>query len=122
MEPEKIVYFASPATFGRWLGRHHAKKGELWVHNMEIAAYKNAGPFNREPKRPRKLLLKKREIDRLLGKTQERGLTIVPLSLYFKNGFAKLEIGLARGKQLWDKREAIKKRDVSRDLRRRTMR
>lgn len=97
------------------------RKGEVWVVNMEIAAYKNAGPFNHEPKRARKLLLKRGEINRLVGKTAERGLTLIPLSLYFKNGYAKMEIGLARGKKQWDKREAIKNRDVSRDLRRRTM-
>lgn len=97
------------------------RKGEVWVVNMEVAAYKNAGPFNHEPKRSRKLLLKRGEINRLIGKTAERGLTLIPLSLYFKNGYAKMEIGLARGKRQYDKREAIKSRDVARDLRRRTM-
>jgi SsrA-binding protein len=97
-------------------------KGEPWVVNMDIAPYAQAGPFNHEPKRRRKLLLKKTEIRRLIGKTAERGLTLVPLSLYFKSGFAKLEIGLARGKRQYDKREAIKKRESSRDLRRRAMR
>ena len=97
-------------------------KEEPWVVNMDIAPYAQAGPFNHEPKRKRKLLLKKTEIRRLIGKTAERGLTLVPLTLYFKDGFAKLEIGLARGKRQFDKRDAIKKRDVSRDLRRRAMR
>src|SRR6266850_862508 len=89
-------------------------KGEAWVINMDIAPYAQAGPFNHEPKRPRKLLLNRTELRRLVGKTAERGLTLVPLALYFKDGFAKLEIGLARGKKQYDKRESIKKRDVSR--------
>jgi len=97
-------------------------KEEPWVVNMDIAPYAQAGPFNHEPKRRRKLLLKKTEIRRLIGKTAERGLTLVPLTLYFKDGFAKLEIGLARGKRQFDKREAIKKRETGRDLRRRAMR
>jgi len=97
-------------------------KGEAWVVNMDIQPYAQAGPFNHEPKRLRKLLLNRTELRRLIGKTAERGLTLVPLSLYFKDGFAKLEIGLARGKKQYDKREAMKKRDVSRDLRRRAMR
>ena len=96
-------------------------KGEAWVVNMDIAPYAQAGPFNHEPKRTRKLLLNRTELRRLIGKTAERGLTLVPLSLYFKSGFAKLEIGLARGKKQYDKREAIKKREMSRDLRRRAM-
>lgn len=97
-------------------------KGEAWVVNMDIQPYAQAGPFNHEPKRTRKLLLKRTELNRLQGKTAERGLTLVPLSLYFKDGYAKLEIGLAKGKKQYDKRASIKKRDVERDLRRRAMR
>jgi SsrA-binding protein len=97
-------------------------KGEAWVVNMDIQPYAQAGPFNHEPKRLRKLLLNRREISRLQGKTAERGLTLIPLSLYFKGGYAKLEIGLARGKKVHDKRESIKKREMARDLRRRAMR
>ncbi|MBI4563167.1 MAG: SsrA-binding protein SmpB [Planctomycetes bacterium] len=97
------------------------KSGEAWVMNMDIAAYAQAGPFNHEPKRPRKLLLKRAEIRKLAGKTAERGLTLIPLSLYFKDGFAKLEIGLARGRKHFDKREAIKKREMKNDLRKRML-
>ena len=96
------------------------KNGEVWVVNMDISPYKEAGPlFNHEPKRMRKLLLKKSEIRRLIGKTRERGLTLVPLTLYFKRGYAKLEIAVAKGKALYDKRDAIRKRESDRDLRRR---
>jgi SsrA-binding protein len=97
------------------------KNGEGWVINMEVSAYRQAGPFNHEPKRPRKLLLKRSEIRKLIGRTREKGLTLVPLSLYFKNGYAKLELGLAKGKTLYDKRESIRRRESDRDLRRRTM-
>jgi SsrA-binding protein len=97
-------------------------KGEAWIVNMDIQPYAQAGPFNHEPKRLRKLLLNRTEINRLAGKTAERGLTLIPLTLYFKDGYAKVEIGLAKGKKLHDKRESIKKRDVARDLRRRAMR
>ena len=96
-------------------------KGEAWIVNMDIQPYAQAGPFNHEPKRLRKLLLNRTEINRLQGKTAERGLTLIPLTLYFKDGYAKVEIGLAKGKKLHDKRESIKKRDVDRDLRRRAM-
>ncbi len=97
------------------------KNGEAWLLNMEIGQYANAGPFGHVPKRPRKLLLTRRELGKLAVKMHERGLTLVPLSLYFKKGLAKLEIGLARGKRQYDKREAIKKRENARDLRRRMM-
>jgi len=98
------------------------KNGEVWLIGMDVALYPQAGPHNNhEPRRVRKLLLHKREIRRLIGKTKEKGLTLVPLALYFKDGFAKLEIGLARGKKQYDKRESIKKREVERGLRRRSM-
>ncbi len=96
--------------------------GEAWVVGMDISIYSQAGPYNNhEPRRARKLLLHRREIMRLAGKTQERGLTLVPLSLYFKGGRAKLEIGLARGRAKHDKRRAILEREAERDLRRRAM-
>lgn len=96
-------------------------KGEAWIVNMDVQPYAQAGPLNHEPKRTRKLLLKRTELNRLQGKTAERGLTLIPLSLYFKDGYAKVEIGLAKGKKQYDKRASIKKRDVDRDLRRRAM-
>lgn len=89
---------------------------EVFIYNMDISRYGASNVFNHEPKRPRKLLLKRSEIKRLLGKTIEKGLTLIPLSLYFKNGIAKLEIGLARGKKLYDKREAIKKKMIDREM------
>ncbi len=97
------------------------KDGQAWVINMEIAHYAQAGPLNHEPKRARKLLMNRAELNRLGGKLRERGLTLVPLSLYFKGGFAKLEVGLAKGKNIYDKRETIKRRDNDRELRRRSM-
>lgn len=102
---------------------HARVKGEeVWVINLDISTYKNAGPLNHEPKRARKLLLKKREIQKIAGKLSQRGLTLIPLSLYFKNGLAKLEIGLAQPKKKWDKRETIKKRESDRELRKRPYR
>lgn len=91
-------------------------KGEVFVVNMDISPYECGNVFNHEPKRTRKLLLHAREIARLVGKTQERGLTLIPLSVYFKRGYAKMELGLARGKKQYDKREAIRKREMKRDL------
>ncbi len=99
------------------------KGGEAWVIGMDISLYPQAGPHNNhEPRRPRKLLLHRREIRRLVSKTREKGLTLVPLALYFKDGLAKLEIGLARGKVKYDKRQTIKKREADREIRRRMMR
>jgi SsrA-binding protein len=98
------------------------KNGEVWVVGMDVALYPQAGPYNNhEPRRARKLLLHRSEIRRLIGKTKEKGLTLVPLALYFKDGLAKLQIGLARGKKKYDKRESIKNREAKRDLRRRMM-
>jgi|ERR1041384_6812501 SsrA-binding protein len=98
------------------------KNEEVWVIGMDVALYPQAGPYNNHiPRQARKLLLHKREIRRLIGKTKEKGLTLVPLALYFKDGLAKLEIGLARGKKQYDKRHAIKEREAKRDLRRRMM-
>jgi len=94
------------------------KNGEVFVHNMHISPYEAGNQFNHEPKRTRKLLLHKYEIRRLIGKTQERGYTLVPLKLYFnEKGKVKLEIGLAKGKKLYDKRKEIAKRDAEREMR-----
>ena len=98
------------------------KNGEVWVIGMDVALYPQAGPYNNHvPRQTRKLLLHRREIRRLIGKTREKGLTLVPLALYFKDGLAKLELGLARGKKKHDKRHAIKAREVDREIRRRMM-
>jgi SsrA-binding protein len=94
------------------------RDGELWLHNLHIPPYGPAARDNHEPERPRKLLVQKREIERLIGKTQERGLTIVPTRLYFSGPRAKVEIALARGKDRFDKRESIKSREQARDMER----
>ena len=89
--------------------------GEIWLINDHIPEYKQAGRFNHEPRRPRKLLLKKREASKLIGATDRDGMTLIPLKLYFNaRGIAKLEIGLGKGKKYYDKRETQKKRDWNR--------
>jgi SsrA-binding protein len=90
--------------------------GEVWLHNLHIPPYKPAARENHQPERPRKLLLHRREIERLLGRIAEKGLTIVPTRIYFSNGRAKVEIATARGKDRFDKRASIKDRDMKRDL------
>ena len=92
--------------------------GEVIIHGMHIAPYEQGGRFNVDPLRTRKLLMHKSEIHKIDRRAQEKGLTLIPIKLYFTRGYAKLEIGLARGKKLWDKREAITERDVERDRRR----
>lgn len=92
------------------------ERGEAWLLNAHISEYGPAAQFGHDPTRRRKLLLHGREIARLTGKTKERGLTLVPLRLYFKSGRAKVELGLGRGKRLYDKREATKEREVRREL------
>jgi SsrA-binding protein len=94
------------------------KNGELYLTGMNIAIYEMANRFNHEPVHDRKLLLHKHEIKRLIGKVQEKGFTLVPLRLYFKNGKVKVELGLARGKAKYDKRRDIQKRDVDREIQR----
>ena len=92
--------------------------GEVWVVNMHISPYEHGNIYNHDPRRMRKLLLHKREIRRLTRKVEESGLTLVPLRLYFKRGKAKVELALARGKKLYDKRKDIAKRDADRDTQR----
>jgi SsrA-binding protein len=89
---------------------------EVWLWNAHISPYGPASQFGHEPTRTRKLLLHRGEISRLNGKVKERGLTLIPLRLYFKNGRAKVELGLARGKKQHDKREAIKEREIRREM------
>ena len=91
---------------------------ELWLINVHIAPYDPSGRYGHEPRRPRKLLLHRREITRLANRVRERGYTIVPTRLYLKDQWAKVEIALARGKRKYDKRKAIAKRDASRDVER----
>jgi SsrA-binding protein len=92
------------------------RDGEAWLVGMHIPPYRQGSFSNGEPRRPRKLLLHKEEIARLQSRVAEKGLTIVPLRLYFTRGIAKVQLGVARGKKLWDKRAAAAKRDVEREI------
>ena len=91
--------------------------GEVWVYNIHISPYRNRGYTDHDPKRRRKLLLHRQEIRKLIGKTTERGMTIVPVRMYFKNGRVKLAISLAKGKKAHDKRETIRRRETDRETR-----
>jgi SsrA-binding protein len=97
---------------------HIDKDGEVWLHNMHVAPYLPASRENHEPERPRKLLLHAAEIERLVGSTQQKGLTLVPTRVYFKGSRAKIEIALARGKDQGDKRRDLKEKDQQRDIQR----
>ena len=92
------------------------RNGEVWLENCHIGPYRHGNLANHEPLRPRKLLLHRREINRLTGAVAHKGLTLVPLELYFEKGRAKVELGVARGKRLYDKREAARRRAVDRDM------
>ena len=92
--------------------------GEIWLVQFHISPYSHANVFNHDPLRPRKLLLHKQEIRRLIGKITEKGLTLVPLRAYFKNGRAKVELALGKGKKIHDKREDLKRKAVKRDMER----
>jgi SsrA-binding protein len=92
--------------------------GEVWVEGLHISPYSHASQREMDPRRPRKLLLHKKEIERLIGKTQERGLTLVPMRIYFKRGLAKMELGLGRGKRQHEKRDAALEREHKRDMER----
>lgn len=89
---------------------------EVWLYNVHISPYENGNRFNHDPLRVRKLLLNKQEINKLIGKTKESGLAIVPINMHLESGFAKVEIALAKGKTLHDKREAIGKKTVKREI------
>ena len=99
-------------------GYAQVKNGEVWLEGVHIPEYTEGTWTNHEPRRPRKLLLHRSEILRLIGKTKESGMTLVPLQLYFKDGHAKVEIALARGKHTYDKRSDLAKRDADREIRR----
>jgi SsrA-binding protein len=92
------------------------ERGEAWLLNLHISPYEQGNQFNHEPRRKRKLLLHRREIQRLIGKTREKGLTLVPLRLYFHEGWAKVELALVRGKKSHDKRDDIAKREAEREI------
>ena len=92
-----------------------SRDGEIWLINATIPEYLQANRFNHEPKRPRKLLLHRKQINKLMGAVERQGMTLVPLALYFSDGYAKVEIALARGKKLHDKRETLKRRSWERE-------
>lgn len=92
------------------------ENGEVFLHNAHIAPYEQGNQFNHDPLRTRKLLLHKHQINKWMGKTQQAGYSIIPLKVYIKNGVAKVLLGLAKGKKKYDKREAIKQRDVKREM------
>ena len=94
------------------------KDGEIFLIDAHISPYNFGNRFNHDPLRPRKLLLHKKEIRRLIGKVQEKGFTLIPLRLYFSDGKAKVELGLAKGKKLFDKRETLKRKTMERDMER----
>ncbi len=94
----------------------HVKDGEMYVYGMHVSPYEQGNIFNKDPMRTRKLLLHKREIAKLFARIKQDGYSLVPLSIYFKNARVKLEIGLARGKKLYDKRESAAVRDAKREM------
>ncbi|GER65925.1 SsrA-binding protein SmpB [Weizmannia acidilactici] len=94
------------------------EKGEVYVYGMHISPYEQGNRYNHDPLRPRKILLHRREIDKLAGVVKEQGYSLIPLKIYIKNGYAKVLIGLARGKKNYDKREALKKKEAAREIER----
>ncbi len=94
------------------------KEGEVWLINCEISEYVQANQFNHEPKRPRKLLMHRRELKKFASKAYEQGLTLVPLKMYFKEGRAKVLMGICKGRKLYDKREVLKRKTMQRDINR----
>jgi SsrA-binding protein len=94
------------------------ERGEVWLHSLHISPYEQANRANVDPVRPRRLLLNRKEIRHLAAKVDEKGLTLVPLDIYFSRGYAKVTLGVARGRKLHDKREALKKREQDREARR----
>ena len=94
------------------------KNGEAYIYGMHISPYEHGNIFNKDPLRTRKLLLTKREINKLIGYINQKGMSLVPIQLYFKNNFVKLELGLGKGKKLYDKREDMAKKDAERKIQR----
>ncbi len=92
--------------------------GQVWLIDCDIPELPQASRFNHKPKRPRKMLLKRREIEKFAGEAKQRGCTLIPLKLYFRRGFARVEIAIARGRKLHDKREALKKADAQKEMKR----
>jgi SsrA-binding protein len=94
------------------------QNGEVFLHNMHVSPYEQGNRYNHDPLRTRKLLLHRKEINKLIGETKEQGYTLVPLKIYLKNGFAKILIGLGKGKKKYDKREDLKRKEAKRDIER----
>ena len=94
----------------------HIKNGEVYISGMHISPYEHGNIFNKNPLRDRKLLLNKREINKLIGLTKQKGYALIPISLYFKGNFVKLELGLGKGKKLYDKRQDIAKKDAQKQI------
>ena len=92
------------------------KNGEVYIHGMHISPYEHGNIFNKDPLRNRKLLLTKREINRLIGLTKQKGYSLVPMSLYFKGSIVKLELGIGKGKKLYDKRQELAKKDANKQI------
>ncbi|KLU66996.1 MULTISPECIES: SsrA-binding protein SmpB [Desulfosporosinus] len=96
----------------------HLDNGEIWVYQMHISPYEQGNRFNHDPLRPRKLLLHRSEISKLVGKIQQQGLTLIPTKMYLKKGLAKVELGVAQGKKNYDKRQALAEKESKRDIER----
>lgn len=94
------------------------ERGEVWLHSLHISPYEQANRYNEDPLRPRKLLLTRHEIRRLTGQVEEKGLTLIPLEIYFRRGFAKVSLAMARGRKLYDKREKLKRKTQEEEARR----
>ena len=92
--------------------------GEVWLHSLHISPYEQANRYNQDPVRPRKLLLNRHEIRRLVGRVEEKGLTLVPLQIYFRGGYAKVTLAVAKGRKLYDKREKLRRRTQDEEARR----
>jgi len=114
--PEVKSVRAGKASLGESFAR--VDRGEVWLHGMHISPYDPASIWNTDPVRPRKLLLHTREIRKLIGGTEQKGLTLVPLELYLRNGRIKVALALVRGKKLYDKREDLKKKSAEREVQR----
>jgi SsrA-binding protein len=114
--PEVKSIRAGKVSLGEAFAR--VENNEVWIHGMHISPYDPASRWNVDPLRSRKLLLHSREIRRLIGATQEKGLTLVPLDLYFRRGYARITLALARGKKLYDKRQSLKERESAREIER----
>ena len=114
--PEVKSLRAGKVSFKDSFGR--LERGEVWLYNLHVSPYDSANRWNQDPERRRKLLLNDHEIRKLIGAVEEKGLTLIPLDLYLKRGYVKTTLALARGKQLHDKREALKRRTQEREARR----